>query len=74
MAALIALVAIGLFAAGAVAGIIGMMAIAIAREERNLTLTSPAPDTVTRAGRQLNGLHVRAPRRTATGDREKTLV
>jgi hypothetical protein len=73
MAALIALVAICLFAAGVV-GIIGVVAVAIRREERNPTLTSRAPDNVTRAGRWLNGLYVRAPRRTATGDQEKALV
>jgi hypothetical protein len=74
MTALIALAAICLFAAGAVAGITGMVAIAIRREDRNPTLTSQAPDTVTRAGRRLTGLHVRIPARTATGDRDKTLV
>lgn len=74
MAALIALVAVCLFAAGALAGIMGVVAVAIGREERNLTLTSKAPDNVTRAGRWLTGLHVRAPRRTAPGDQEKTPV
>ena len=70
MAALIALAAICLFAAGALAGITGVVAVAIRREDRNLTLTSQAPDTVTRAGRRLTGLHVR----THSGDREKALV
>ena len=74
MAALIALAAICLFAAGALAGIIGVVAVAIGREDRNLTLTSAAPDNLTRAGRWLTGLHVRAPRGTATAGREKTLV
>ena len=74
MPALIALAAICLFAAGAVAGITGVVVIAIRREDRNPTLTSQAPDTVTRAGRRLTGLHVRAPSRTATGDRDKALV
>jgi hypothetical protein len=74
MAALIALAAICLFAAGALAGIIGLVAVAIGREERNLTLTSAAPDNLTRAGRWLTGLHVRALRRTATAGREKTPV
>ena len=69
MAALITLVVICLFAAGIGTGIIGVAALAIRREERNLTLTCEAPDTVTRAGRWLNGLYVRAPRRTAD-DRE----
>jgi hypothetical protein len=74
MAALIALAAICLFAAGALAGIIGVVAVAIGREERNLTLTRQAPDNVTRTGRWLTGLHVRAPRRTAADDREKTPI
>ncbi len=74
MAALIAVVAICLVAASAAAGIIGLVAVAIHREERHLTLTRPASGSVTRAGRRLTGLYVRAPRRTATGDREKALV
>ncbi len=74
MAALIALTAVCLFAAGALAGIIGVVAVAIRREEGNLTLTSKAPDNVTRTGRWLTGLHVRGPRRTAACDREKTPV
>jgi hypothetical protein len=68
MAALIAFVAIGLFAAGVSAGIIGVVIVAIRREERNFTLTSEAPDNVTRAGRWLNGVGVRAPRGTADAD------
>jgi hypothetical protein len=74
MAALIAVVAICLFAAGVGTGIIGVATLAIRREERNLTLTGAAPDTLTRAGRWLTGLSVRTPRRTATGDRERALV
>ncbi len=71
MTALIALAAVCLFAACALAGIIGVVAVAIGREERNLSLTSQAPDTVTRTGRWLTGLHVRAPAATATGDGRK---
>lgn len=73
MAAFIAFAALGLFAAGVVAGIIGVVSLAIRREERNITLTSEASDNVTRAGRWLNGLYVRVPRRTAA-DRQTTLV
>ena len=68
MAALIAFAAISLFAAGVSAGIIGVVIVAIRREERNFTLTSEPPDNVTRAGRWLNGVGVRAPRRTAAAD------
>ena len=65
MAALIALAAVGLFAAGVAAGIIGVVCVAVRREDKNLTLTSQAADHVTRAGRWLNGVGVRAPRRVA---------
>ena len=69
MAALIALVASGLFASGVIAGIVGVVSVAIRREERKFTLTSRAPDNVTRAGRLLNGVYVRAPHRTAAAGR-----
>jgi len=65
MAVLIALTAFGLFAAGATAGITGVVSLAIHREDKNLTLTSEATDNVTRAGRRLNGVGVRIPRRNA---------
>ena len=65
MAALIALTAFVLFAVGVLAGIIGVVCVAIRREETNLTLTSQATDHVTRAGRWLNGMGVRAPHRSA---------
>ena len=65
MAALIALTAFVLFAVGVLAGIIGVVCVAIRREETNLTLTSQATDHVTRAGRWLNGVGVRAPHRSA---------
>ena len=63
MTLLIALAAITLFAAGAVAGIIGMVTMAIRKEEKNLTLLSEAPGRVTAAGRYVNGVYVRARRR-----------
>jgi hypothetical protein len=65
MSPLIALAAIGLLAAGAIAGIIGVASVAIRREEKNLTLTSEATDPLTQAGRRVNGMYVRAPRRPA---------
>jgi hypothetical protein len=74
MAALIALAALALFAAGAFAGIIGVVSVAIYREEKNSTLTGEATDTVTRVGRWLNGAYVRALRHTAAADRATTLV
>ena len=66
MTLLIALAAIGLFAAGVTAGIIGVASVAIRREEKNVTLTSEATDTVTRAGRWVNGVYVRDRRRIRT--------
>jgi hypothetical protein len=65
MAALIALAALAVFAAGVTTGIVGVVTVAIRREETSLTLTSEPPDHITRAGRRLNGVYVRAPRRTA---------
>jgi hypothetical protein len=50
MAALIALAAIGSPIAGAIVASIGMVSVAIRREEKNLTLTIEAPDHLTRAG------------------------
>jgi hypothetical protein len=72
MNALIPFAAAGLFAAGATTGIIGVVTMAIRREEKNLTLTSAATDHLTRAGRRLNGVGVRAPLRPAATDRETT--
>ena len=72
MVALIALAAIGVFAAGIFAGVIAVVSVAIRREERKFTLTSQAPDNVTRAGRLLNGVYVRALHRTAATDRQTT--
>jgi len=69
MATLIALGAIGLFTAGVIAGIIGVVSLAIRREERNHSLTSAATDNLTRAGRWLNGVHVRSPQSTAASSR-----
>ena len=64
MTALIALAALGVFTAGVTTGILGVVTVAIHREETNLTLTSEAPDHITQAGRRLNGVYVRALRRT----------
>ncbi len=65
MTPMIALAAIALFAAGAVAGIIGLVSLAIRREEKNHTLTSEATGPVTLAGRWVNGVYVRALRGAA---------
>jgi hypothetical protein len=67
MALLIALTAIGLFAAVVTAGIVGVVSLAIRREEKYFTLTSETTDPVTRMGRWVNGVYVRAPRRAGVG-------
>jgi hypothetical protein len=74
MAVLIALAAVGLGAAGVSAGLVGIVSVAIRREEKNLTLTSLATGKVVRLGRRLNGVYVRVPRRTAAADRQTTNV
>ena len=74
MAAVIALAGLGLFAAGACAGIIGVVSLAIRREERNLTLIGEATGHLTQTGRWLNGVYVRTPRRTAAAIRQSAPV
>jgi hypothetical protein len=74
MAALIALAAIGVFAAGIVAGIIGVVSVAIRWEERNHTLTSGPTGYVTWAGQWLNGVYVRTPRRSPAADKTTALA
>lgn len=74
MAALIAFAAIGVFVAGIVAGIIGVVSVAIHWEERNHTLTSAPTGYLTWAGRRLNGVYVRTPRHTPSADRPTALV
>ncbi len=74
MTALIALVSICLFAAGLATGILAVVALAIRREEHNLTLAHAAPDPLTRTGRWLTGLDVRGPHHTVTGGPEQALA
>lgn len=49
------------FITGVVAGVIGVITVAVHRTERNHTLTLPAADPVTQTGRWLNGVYVRTP-------------
>jgi hypothetical protein len=63
MTTLIPSAALCLFAVGACTGIIRVVSLAIHREEKHLTLTSEATSHLTRAGRLLNGVGVRAPHR-----------
>ena len=72
MASLIGLAATGLSAAVVFAAIIGVVSVAIRREEKNLTLTSEATSHLTRVGRRLNGVYVRAPSHTVPRDPQTT--
>ena len=74
MAALTTLAAIGVFAAGIAAGIIGVVTVAIRREERNHTLTSGPTGYLTRAGRWLNGVYVRTSRHAPATDKTTALA
>jgi len=49
------------FITGVVAGITGVITMAVHRTERNHALTLPAADPVTQTGRWLNGVYVRTP-------------
>ncbi len=74
MAAALFAVALIIFAAGIVAGVMLVVRAGIKREERDFTLTREAPDRVTRAVRRLNGLYVRDVTRAGPAERETTLV
>jgi hypothetical protein len=52
-------VIIGIFVAGAAAGIVVTVSLGIRREERDLTLTGRAPDRKSQGARSLTGLSVR---------------
>jgi hypothetical protein len=52
-------VIIGIFVAGAAAGIVVIVSLGIRREERDLTLTGRAPDRKSQGARSLTGLYVR---------------
>jgi hypothetical protein len=54
----VALTAISLFATAVLAGLIGVVSVAIRKEGKNPTLAAKAPDNLTRVARWLTGLHV----------------
>jgi hypothetical protein len=54
----VALTAITLFVAAVLAGLIGVVSVAIRKEDKNPTLAMKAPDNLTRVVRRLTGLHV----------------
>lgn len=57
----VAIVTCVIFISGAVTGIIGLVSLAVHREERNHTLMGPPPGYIAGAARRLNGVHVRIP-------------
>ena len=57
----IALAAISLSAAAVSAGLIGVVSVAIRKEDKTHTLTSQATGNLTRIGRRLTGVHVLRP-------------
>jgi hypothetical protein len=61
MAATIIVIALVVFAAGAVAGVIALVSLGIRREERDFTLTRRAPGQLTQGTRRVTGLWVRQP-------------
>lgn len=56
-----AIVAAAVFGAGAGAGFLGLVALAIRREERNRTMTLDAPDRITLGARVATGVSCRQP-------------
>ncbi len=65
MAALIAIIVIGMFAAGTIAGIIAIVSLGIRREEQDflrtgrISLTRQAPGRISHGARSVHGLYVR---------------
>ena len=60
-AAVTTIILFTVFIAGAAAGVLGVITMAVHRTERNHALTLPAADQVTQTGRWLNGVYVRTP-------------
>jgi hypothetical protein len=56
MAGTIAAVAVALFLAGVVAGVITVVALAVRREDRRYSLPEDAPNLTSRTARRLNGV------------------
>jgi hypothetical protein len=57
----IAITISAVFIVGVIGGVVGLVAVAIHREERDHTLTGPPLGHATYAARALNGVYVRAP-------------
>ena len=60
-AAVTTIILFTVFIAGAAAGVLGVITMAVHRTERNHTLPLPVADSVTQTGRWLHGVYVRTP-------------
>jgi heme/copper-type cytochrome/quinol oxidase subunit 2 len=60
-AAIFLIIALVVFVAGAVAGVLVLVSWGIRREERDFTLTRKAPGQLTQGTRRVTGLWVRQP-------------
>ncbi len=56
MAGVVVIVAVALFLGGIVTGIFALIAVAVRREDRRITLAGDAPDRLSRNTRRLTGL------------------
>ena len=59
MAGVVVPVAVALFFAGAVVGVLVVVALAVRREDRHYTLSGEAPNRLSRSTRRLNGVGCR---------------
>jgi hypothetical protein len=74
MAATIFFVAVIVFAAGIVAGVMLVVRAGIKREDRNFSLAREAPDRLSRATRRLTGVYALNVQTNLAPNRQKALV
>lgn len=74
MAATIVFVAVIVFAAGIVAGVMLVVRAGIRREDREFSLTSEAPDRLSRATRRLTGVYALNVQANLAPKRQDALV
>ena len=72
MGATIVIIALVIFVAGIIAGVMLMVRVGIQREERDFSLTPEAPDLVSRATRRVTGLYVHDAGYADAAERERT--
>lgn len=71
MVAIAIIVGVVIFAGGITVGTVAVVTWGIHREERNFSLTHPAPDRVSQGARLLTGLYVRQRTDTDPGPIER---